>query len=105
MRNLVPFLLTVIALLVIIFLIKPECQNLDPKYCLQDNDCICSENPCFLGNKEYFNKCFLPQQKEIIKACLDACSFGPEEIEFKTICENNQCILASFNRTSGERIG
>lgn len=102
------FILTIIGIVLFsIYLITKtslECQTLDQKYCLQDNDCICSENPCFLGDKEYYNKCFLPQQKEIVKACPDACGFGPYEIEFKTICENNQCQLASFNRTTGERI-
>jgi hypothetical protein len=96
----------IIVILVVIFLIKikSECQ-IDSNYCLQDEDCICSENPCFLGNKEYYNKCFLPQQRGIVQACPDACGFGPYELEFKTICENNQCKLASFNRTTGERIG
>lgn len=107
MKKLLLFLLAVTVLLVAIFLIKTklECQNLDSKYCLQDKDCICREDPCFLGNVEYFNKCFLSQQKEIVQACPDACGFGPEEIEFRTICENNQCKLASFYRTTGERIG
>lgn len=82
-----------------------ECRDINPKYCLGDEDCICSVDPCFLGNKEYYNKCFLPQQKEIVQACPDACGFGPYDIEFKTICENSQCKLATFNRTTGERIG
>ncbi len=102
MRKLVLSILIGIFLLVLIYLIRNniQCKNLDAKYCLKDEDCICSENPCFLGNKEYYNKCFLPQQKELIQACIDACGFGPYEIEFKTICENNQCKLTSFNRTT-----
>lgn len=99
-------ILLIVLIVAVIFLMKtkPECQSLNHNYCLKDSDCMCSENPCFLGNKEYYNKCFLPQQKEIIKACPDACGFGPYEIEFKAICENNRCKLASFNRTTGERV-
>jgi len=97
-------LIGIILLLFIQIYKKSECQNTDPKYCLKDSDCICNTSPCFLGNKEYYENCFLPQQKEIVKACPDACGFGPYEIEFKTICENNQCKLVTFNRTTGERI-
>lgn len=103
------FLLTIVGIFLFsIYLITKtnlECKTFDPKYCLQDNECICSTNPCFLGNKEYYNRCFVPQQKEIVEACPDACGFGPYEIEFKTICENNRCKLASFNRTTGKRMG
>jgi len=97
-----------VLLLILIYLYKGnvslECQASDPNYCMKDDDCICSTNPCFFGNKEYYQKCFLPQQKEIVQACLDACGFGPYEWEFRTICENNRCRLTSFNRTTGERI-
>ena len=64
-------------------------------------NCICSTNPCFLGNKKYFETCIANKTNVI---CLDACGFGPPEIEFKMICENNECKLATFNRTSGERL-
>lgn len=107
MRKLLLLLIIGIVLLFSIYFYratKLECQTFDPKYCLQDKDCVCSENPCFLGNREYYNKCFLPQQRELVEACYDACGFGPYEIEFKAICENNQCKLATFNRTTGERI-
>jgi len=76
----------------------------DQNFCAEDSDCMCSTDPCFLGNKEYYNKCFLPQQKGVIQVCPDACGFGPEEIEFRTICENNQCKLATFNKTIRGRI-
>jgi hypothetical protein len=75
--------------------------NSNPKYCEKDDDCICSTNPCFLGNKKYFETCIANKTNVI---CLDACGFGPPEIEFKMICENNECKLATFNRTNGERL-
>jgi hypothetical protein len=95
----------VVVLLILVYpYVSLECQTSYQKHCVKDDDCICSTDPCFLGNKEYYQKCFLPQQKEIIQACPDACGFGPYEWEFRTICENNQCKLATFNRTTGERI-
>jgi len=83
---------------------KIDCQRLDYKDCLKDDDCMCSTDPCFFGTKEYYQKCFLPEQKEIVKACPDACGFGPYEIEVKPVCENNQCKLATFNRTTGQTV-
>ncbi len=82
-----------------------KCETDRQDSCLQDNDCMCSENPCFLGNREYYEKCFLPQQKDIVRDCPDVCGFEPSDVEFEAVCENSRCKLASFNRTTGERMG
>jgi len=79
-----------------------SCPVPNEKYCENDSDCMCSTSPCFLGNKEYFDKCIA--DKSALGACLDACGFGPYEMEFRYICENSQCIIATFNRTTGQRI-
>jgi hypothetical protein len=83
--------------------ISLECKTMNSKYCEKDDDCICNTNPCFQGNKNYYEKCVLPK-KGIIEACLDACGFGPYEFDFRMICENYQCTFAVFNRTTGGRI-
>lgn len=80
-----------------------ECNKMNEKRCVRDDDCMCTTGPCFLGNKEYYNKCVV-NKEGIGMACPDACGFGPYEWDFRTICENNECALAVFNRTSGERI-
>jgi len=79
------------------------CQIPNPTYCENDSDCMCSTNPCFLGNMGYFDKCI--PDKSTLGGCPDACGFGPYEVEFKYICENSQCIIARFNRTTSQRIG
>jgi endonuclease YncB( thermonuclease family) len=79
-----------------------SCPVPNEKYCVSDSDCMCSTSPCFLGNKEYFEKCI--PDKSALGACLDACGFGPYEMEFRYICEDSQCIIATFNRTTGQRI-
>lgn len=81
------------------------CETTDPKYCEEDDNCICTTSICFLGNKEYYNKCVLTQEEGMLIGCPDMCGFGPYEIDFRYLCESNQCIVASFNRTTGERLG
>ena len=80
-----------------------ECRTMNSKSCEKDDDCICSTNPCFQGNKNYYEKCVLPK-KGVREACLDACGFGPYELDFRMICENYKCTFAVFNRTTGGRI-
>ncbi len=80
-----------------------SCPVPNDKYCEKDSDCMCSTNPCFLGNKEYFEKCV--PDKSALGGCPDMCGFGPYEMEFRYNCENSQCVVAAFNRTTGQRIG
>ncbi|MFH0929088.1 MAG: hypothetical protein V1818_01880 [Candidatus Aenigmatarchaeota archaeon] len=82
--------------------IPKSCPILNPSYCEVDSDCMCSTTPCFLGNKEYFEKCV--PDKSVLGSCLDACGFGPYGMEFRYICEDSQCIIATFNMTNGQRI-
>jgi len=106
MRKLIPLIIIGIVLFLIYFMIinNPNCQFTNPKYCSKDDDCICDTNPCFLGNKKYYNECVLIQQKDIVDVCLDACGFGPYDIEVRPICDNHECRLAQFNRTTSQRI-
>ena len=78
------------------------CPIPNEKYCEVDSDCMCSTNPCFLGNRYYFENCI--PDKNALGSCLDACGYGPYELDFRYICESNQCTFAVFNRTSGERV-
>ena len=80
--------------------LNPECKA-DPKQCTVDSECMCSTTPCFLGNKDYFNSC---ADKAALGSCLDACGFGPYDVDFEYICEDSQCIIATFNRTTGQRL-
>jgi len=98
----------IIALILILWIffregVPLECKTMESKYCEKDDDCICSTNPCFQGNKNYYERCILTE-KGIIEVCLDACGFGPYELDFRMICENNQCTFAVFNRTTDEII-
>jgi len=97
-------LIAILILLVVLIAgcISVSCPVPSEKYCVSDSDCMCSTNPCFLGNKEYFEECI--PDKNALGACLDACGFGPYEMEFRYICEDSQCIIATFNRTTGQRI-
>jgi len=80
------------------------CENANPESCTIDEDCICNGQGCFLGNKNYYEKCVKTKESEMLKVCMDFCGFGPYEWVIKTICENNICKLATFDRTTGERI-
>lgn len=95
-------LILILAVVLIAGCTSVSCSVPSEKYCENDSDCMCSTSPCFLGNKEYFDKCIA--DKSALGACLDACGFGPYEMEFRYICENSQCIIATFNRTTGQRI-
>lgn len=57
---------------------------MDPFYCQSHDDCICTDlEGCFLGNKEYFEKCV---NKE--RGCLDYCAgWGQPPVK----CFYNQC--------------
>ena len=108
--------LLTIAMLGILVSVFPRsskvCKTDRQDFCLQDNDCIFSANQCFLGNREYYEKCFdeiiLPKNETELDACL-AAAYGfvvpGSGVIFKPICETSKCNLASFNTTTGERIG
>ena len=92
----------IIAVILVSGCTSASCPVPNQKYCTADSDCMCSSSPCFLGNKEYFDKCV--PDKTALGACLDACGFGPYELDFRYVCESNQCTIAVFNRTTGQRI-
>jgi hypothetical protein len=95
-------IILLIAILLLSGCVTTSCNVQSEKYCNADSDCMCSTSPCFLGNREYFNDCLT--NKDALGACPDMCGFGPYEMEFRYVCEDSQCTMATFNRTTGERI-
>jgi hypothetical protein len=95
--------LMVLALVVLVSgCVSPSCNVPGEKYCTADSDCMCSTSPCFLGSREYFNACIVDKQS--LGACPDMCGFGPYGIEFRYVCDNGQCAIATYNRTTGQEL-
>jgi len=63
-----------------------DCDSMDPNYCDTNDDCICSMNKCFRGNKEYSDYCV--QEAEVCS--LNFCFFAPEE---GMICVDHKCQI------------
>jgi len=66
------------------FLPKSICDT-DFRYCEKDSDCICLEDGCFFGNKNYYKKCFEHKETRCINFCTGA---GQKPVK----CFNNQCM-------------
>jgi len=62
------------------------CDVSDPLYCKNDQDCICRERGCFMGNKYYYEKCI---NKD--KLCFHHCGFYGLTIISK--CSQNKCTF------------
>jgi len=45
-----------------------DCSTMEPKYCEKNEDCVCMDNGCFLGNKKYYDECVDKSQ-----VCYDFC--------------------------------
>lgn len=99
---LIPIVIILAALILLYTSPSLTCPIPNEKYCEKDSDCMCSTTPCFLGNRYYFENCI--PDKASLGSCLDACGYGPYEMDFRYICESNKCTFAVFNRTTGERI-
>ena len=64
---------------------KFRCENLDPKYCERDIDCICEQRRgCFMGNKNYYESCINESIKSSLM-CLDMC------MQELCKCVDNKC--------------
>lgn len=64
-----------------------DCENLDPQYCKADEDCICESKGCFIGSKNYWNKC-----TDKSMGCLDKC---PQDCN----CVNSRCNCTNYVHT------
>lgn len=67
---------------------KPAICTLDARFCSSDDDCICSEEGCFVGNREYFKSCLNETEKS--RTCLDLCSGWGQKLPQ---CKNNRCVV------------
>ena len=71
--------------------VKEECELMDSEYCELHDDCVFYEQGCFLGNKEYYEKCFCKDWSWNIN-CEEFCSPPPKSGP-PLFCMNNKCIF------------
>lgn len=61
-----------------------DCKTMKSDYCEKDEDCVCMDQGCFLGNKNYYDKCV-----DKSEMCYDFC-YGWDQP--KPACIEHRCI-------------
>ncbi len=62
-----------------------NCNTMEPNYCENDEDCVCMENGCFTGNKNYYDKCV-----DKSNMCYDLCYGWGQPAP---TCVNQRCVM------------
>lgn len=73
---------------------EESCRPDDPTRCESDKDCIFATSGCFIGNKEYHEKCFCKDWSWDID-CEKRCMHPSPEVGI--LCVGNKCIAGSKN--------